>query len=134
VQVALYGKAYIEAAKRTWHLVKTRGIDAIINDSLIANVLSAGSVFIAYITALLAYLYLKYTAPAYNVGGGYTPIVMAISFLVGLQIGNTAVQAIASGVATLFVCTAENPEILREYFPALFQEMSRVYPQIMSPV
>ncbi|ORY83069.1 putative DUF580 domain protein Pns1 [Protomyces lactucae-debilis] len=134
VQVALYGKAYIAAAKRTWQLVKSRGIDALINDSLISNVLTAGAVFIAYVTALLAYLYLKFTAPAYNVGGGYTPIVMAVSFLVGLQIGNTAVQAISSGVATLFVCTAENPEILREYFPGLFAEMSRVYPQIMSGV
>ena len=33
--VALYGKPYIEAAKDTWRLFKDRGIDALINDSLV---------------------------------------------------------------------------------------------------
>jgi hypothetical protein len=32
---ALYGKAYIPAAKDTWHLLTDRGIDALINDSLV---------------------------------------------------------------------------------------------------
>ena len=32
---ALYGKPYISAAKDTWHLFKDRGIDALINDSLV---------------------------------------------------------------------------------------------------
>ena len=32
---ALYGKPYVDAAKDTWRLFKDRGIDAIINDSLV---------------------------------------------------------------------------------------------------
>lgn len=32
--IALYGKAYIPAAKDTWHMIKDRGIDALINVSL----------------------------------------------------------------------------------------------------
>jgi len=44
-----------------------------------------GSVFIAYICAFLCYLYLKYTAPAYNASGGFYPPVIAFGFLVGLQ-------------------------------------------------
>lgn len=145
VEVALYGKSYLNAAKDTWRLIKQRGIDALINgmsplppshpvditdwcppDSLISNVLSCGATFIAYLTALLAYLYLKYTDPAYNQGGGYTPIVMAAAFCIGLQIANTTVVPISSGVATLFVCTAVNPEILRAHFPGLFNEMVKV--------
>jgi hypothetical protein len=35
--LALYGKAYIPAAKDTWRLMKDRGIDALINDSLIGT-------------------------------------------------------------------------------------------------
>lgn len=31
-QVAIYGKDYCTAAKATWELVKTKGVDAIIND------------------------------------------------------------------------------------------------------
>lgn len=98
----------------------------ILQDSLINNVLSCGATFIAYLTALLAYLYLKYTAPGYNQGGGYYPIVMAAAFCIGLQIANTTVVPLSSGVATLFVATAHNPEVLRDHFPALYNEMSRV--------
>ena len=32
---ALYGKNYIGAVKDTWNLFKDRGIDAVINDSLV---------------------------------------------------------------------------------------------------
>ena len=33
---ALYGKPYTTAAKDTWRLFKDRGIDTIINDSLVS--------------------------------------------------------------------------------------------------
>lgn len=40
--VAIYGKAFIPTARQTWTLVKDRGIDAMINDNLIGNVLFMG--------------------------------------------------------------------------------------------
>ena len=36
IEIALYGKSYIEAAKDTWTLFKDRGIDALVNDSLVS--------------------------------------------------------------------------------------------------
>lgn len=56
--IALYGKAYIPAAKATWNMIKQRGIDALINECLIGPVLSMGATFVGYATSLLAYLYL----------------------------------------------------------------------------
>jgi len=44
-----------------------------------------GSVLIAYITAFLAYLYLKFTNPAYNSSGGFDAPIIAFGFLIGLQ-------------------------------------------------
>ena len=35
--VALYGKPYIQAAKDTWALFRDRGIDALVNDSLVGT-------------------------------------------------------------------------------------------------
>lgn len=35
IEIALYGKPYLAAAKDTWRLFKNRGIDALINDSLV---------------------------------------------------------------------------------------------------
>ena len=43
IEISLYGKAYIPAAKDTWRLMKDRGIDALINDSLVGTGELAGS-------------------------------------------------------------------------------------------
>lgn len=43
--IALYGKAYIPAAKDTWTMMKNRGIDALVNDCLIGPVLTMVSYF-----------------------------------------------------------------------------------------
>lgn len=41
-QVAIYGKSYCQAAKDTWSLISSHGIQAIINDDLISGVLTMG--------------------------------------------------------------------------------------------
>ena len=89
-----------------------------------------GSIFIGYITAFLAYLYLKWTAPAYNSSGGFNAPVIAFGFLVGLQMTNIAVVPITSGVATLFVAMAEDPQALAENFPDLYMVILGTYPRL----
>lgn len=78
--------------------MKDRGIDALVNDCLIGPVLTMGSTFVAYLTTLLAFLYLEFTKPAYNDGGEYTPVVMAFAFLIGLQVCQIFMTPIGSGV------------------------------------
>lgn len=41
--VLLFRKTYCRAAKDTWELVKSHGVEAIINDNLIGGVLSMGA-------------------------------------------------------------------------------------------
>ncbi len=43
IEIALYGKAYIPAAKDTWHLFKARGVDALVNDSLVSYCFTFGA-------------------------------------------------------------------------------------------
>lgn len=43
-----------QAAKKTWALIKDRGITALINECLIGPVLTSGATFVAYACALLA--------------------------------------------------------------------------------
>lgn len=38
IHVAIYGKSFCDAAKDTWALVKSNGIDVIINDNLVGTV------------------------------------------------------------------------------------------------
>ncbi|KAI1866373.1 uncharacterized protein JN550_007761 [Neoarthrinium moseri] len=132
--IALYGKAYIPAAKDTWNMIKQRGIDALINECLIGPVLSMGATFVGYACALMAYLYLVFTHPAYNADGSFTPVVVAFAFLIGLQICNIFTTPISSGIDTIFVATAWEPMVLYNEHPELYQEMCRVYPQVQQAV
>ena len=54
-------------------LIKDRGIDALVNECLIGPVFTMGATAVAYITALLAYLYVVFTHPGYNQNGEFTP-------------------------------------------------------------
>ncbi|KAK3370008.1 plasma-membrane choline transporter-domain-containing protein [Podospora didyma] len=132
--IALYGKAYIPAAKDTWTMIKDRGIDALINECLIGPVLSMGATFVAYACALLSYLYLVFTEPAYNSTGAYTPVVVAFAFLIGLQICNVFTTPLGSGIDTIFVASAWDPEVLMRDHPDLYQRMVQVYPHVQEAI
>ncbi|KAI9742909.1 MAG: putative choline transporter, neither null mutation nor overexpression affects choline transport [Claussenomyces sp. TS43310] len=132
--IALYGKAYIPAAKSTWKMMKDRGMDALVNECLINPVLTMGAVFVAYVCSLLAFLYLEFTKPGYNDGGTFTPVVMAFAFLIGLQICNVFLVPIKSGVATIFVAMAFDPEVLVREYPDLYQRLIQVYPHVQQSI
>ncbi|KAF2748880.1 DUF580-domain-containing protein [Sporormia fimetaria CBS 119925] len=132
--IALYGKSYVVAAKETWRMIKDRGIDALINECLIGPVFSMGATFIGYACALLAYLYLLFTSPAYNQDGGYTPVVVAFAFLIGLQVCQIFTTPLVSGVDTIFVAMAWDPEVLMRDHPDLYQQMIQVYPHVQQAI
>ncbi|QDS69540.1 Protein pns1 [Venturia effusa] len=132
--IALYGKSYFKAAKDTWTMIKNRGIDALVNECLIGPVLTMGATFIAYACALLAYCYLIFTAPAYNSNGSYTPVVVAFAFLIGLQICNVFTTPLSSGLDTIFVASAWDPEVLMRDHPDLYARMVAVYPHVQQAI
>lgn len=72
IEIALYGKKYLSAAKDAWNLLKKRGVDALVNDSLVSTTLTLGAYINGFLCGLFAYLYLRYENPAYNVTGSYT--------------------------------------------------------------
>lgn len=132
--IALYGKSYIAAAKDTWKMIKDRGIDALINECLVGPVFSMGATFIGYACALLAYLYIVFTEPGYNSTGGFTPVVVAFSFLIGTQIANIFTTPLSSGMDTLFVAMAWDPEVLMREHPDLYDRMVAVYPHVQQAI
>ncbi|KAF2019440.1 DUF580-domain-containing protein [Aaosphaeria arxii CBS 175.79] len=132
--IALYGKSYIQAAKDTWTMIKDRGIDALVNECLIGPVLSMGATFIAYACALLAYLYLIFTSPAYNQDGAYTPVVVAFAFLIGLQVCNIFTTPLSSGIDTIFVAMAWDPQVMIRDHPDLYHQMVQVYPHVQQAI
>jgi hypothetical protein len=128
--MALYGKAYFASAKDTWKMIKDRGIDALINECLVGPVLSLGCMFVAVCCALIAYVYLNVTDPVYNQGGAFTGVIVVYAFLIGLQVASCFVVPINSGIDTIFVGAAWDPQVLMQQHPDLYAKMVAVYPHV----
>ncbi|KAF8658257.1 hypothetical protein AX16_002033 [Volvariella volvacea WC 439] len=134
IEIALYGKDYIGAAKDTWRLFKDRGIDALINDSLVGMTMTWGAYLAGCLSSLFAYLYLRITAPSYNANGQYTVPVVLFAFLIGIMCCSTITSPVEAGVSTIFVGLAEDPQVLQVRAPELFGMVAQRYPHVTNPV
>ena len=93
-----------------------------------------GSTFVAYLCALLAYLYLEFTNPSYNEGRTFTPVVMAFAFLIGLQVCQVFMTPISSGVDTIFVAMAWDPEVVARDHADFWHRLVTVYPRVQQSI
>lgn len=136
INIALYGNSYIRAAKETWSLLADRGIDAVINDSLVNIVFNCGAFVIGLLTALFAFIYEQKTNPQYlQNDAGYYSIVLLVAFGLGFNIAmSVGAGSIASGVSTYFVALAEDPYVLQGKSPELFEMISQQYPRVIHGV
>lgn len=132
--IALYGKPYIPAAKDTWTMMRDRGIDALVQDCLMGPVLTMGSTFVAYVCALLSYLYLQFTNPEYNRDGNFTAVIMAFSFVIGLQICQIFMTPVGSGVETIFVAMGWDPQVMINDHPDIYYKLVQLYPRVQQAV
>ncbi|TPX64680.1 hypothetical protein SpCBS45565_g05706 [Spizellomyces sp. 'palustris'] len=126
-QVAIYGKSYLEAARDTWSLLRARGIDLIINDDLTSGVLTMGALLIGLANAFVAYvfLYLSSTPKTKEL----EVITAIIAFVVAFAQFWVLAETIRSGVATTFVCLAEDPIALARTKPDLYEKIRAAYPR-----
>lgn len=115
-------------------MIKDRGIDALVNECLIGPVFSFGALFVGFATALLAFLYLEFTHPPYNSDGNFTVVVTAFAFLIGLQICNIFTTPLSSGIDTMFVAMAWDPEVMIRDHPDLYHQMIQVYPHVAEAI
>ncbi|KAG2181360.1 hypothetical protein INT43_008943 [Umbelopsis isabellina] len=132
--VAIYGRGFVESAKRTWTLIKDRGVEALINDNLINNVLFMGGLLVGVITSLFGFIYLAVAQPAFNSGGQVTPVIVMMCFIIGLSMFSSIATVISSGVATTFVCLAEDPDALRRTKPELWERIRQTWPRVVQSI
>lgn len=121
-------------ADSSYRMIKDRGIDALVNECLIGPVFSFGSLFVGFATALLSFLYLEFTKPSYNSTGSFTVVIVAFAFLIGLQICNVFTTPLSSGIDTIFVAMAWDPEVMIADHPDLYQQMIQVFPQVQQAI
>lgn len=127
VQVALYGKPFCTAAKDTWEMIKNRGFEVIVNDNIIGTALGFGTLIGAAISVLSCFAVMKVAGLASE----GVPFVgsLVVSFIIGLFFFNIISTSIDSGVATAFVCLAEDPIILQRTKPELWTKIRQTYPE-----
>ncbi|TPX31288.1 hypothetical protein SmJEL517_g05328 [Synchytrium microbalum] len=128
-QVAIYGKDYCDAAKATWALVKSRGVDAIINDNLIGNVLAMGGLLVGLLSGFIGFIWAKFSDGIPATASYYVTIVI-ICFFIGFSEFSILAEVINSGVVTTFVCLAEDPNALARTKPELYEAIRETYPQV----
>lgn len=120
--IAIYGTSYISAAKCSWNLMKSHGVDAIVNDNLIGSCLFLFSLFVAVLTSAISsgichILGRNEDIPTYALG----------SAVLGLAVSLIISQIIAAGSTATFVCLAEDPEALRRTKPELYNYVMQKY-------
>jgi len=120
-QVAIYGKSYCQAAKDTWALVKSHGVDAIINDNLISGVLLMGSIMGGIVSAIVGGLV------ALAIARDWWIALAVICFLIGMSLVMLTMEVVESGVATIFVCFAMDPQALNRNAPDLYRTFTETY-------
>lgn len=126
-QVAIYGKPYVQAARDTWRLVKTRGVDAIVNDNIIGTCLGIASLAMGILVFATTYLVgARGFGEKWEVALG-TAVACA---LITLIISNVAFEIIGAGTTTTFVCLAEDPQALQRARPELYNLIMEKYSMI----
>lgn len=118
---AIYGESFIPAAKQAWGLMRSRGYDAVINDSLIGGVLAfaqiIGGLLVGIVTALVAW-------GAFDTD--WRPYA-GVGFVVGVMLMTVITEVVESAVIALFICLADDPVVLQRTKP-------EEYNRIMNPL
>lgn len=126
-QIAIYGKPYVQAAKDTWSLIKSRGVDAIVNDNIIGTCLGIATLTMAIFTGATTYLI---SAKAFRQGSELSLGIAIACGLVTVVISHVAFEIIGAGATTTFVCLAEDPQALRRAKPELYNTIMEKYSMI----
>ncbi|KNG84307.1 protein pns1 [Aspergillus nomiae NRRL 13137] len=75
-----------------------------------------------------------YTHPAYNSGGEFTAVIMAFSFVIGLQVCQIFMTPVGSGIETIFAAMAWDPQVMVQSHPDLWYRLVNLYPKVQQAV
>ena len=120
---AVYGESYCEAGYNSLTMMQARGLDAVVNDSLIGGVLQFGCLICGLTTALLtsavSYILLSSaTLESFSIWG-----ISITAFMLGYSVCGTAVEAVNAAVVGFFVLLADDPEALARTKPEVYERV-----------
>eukprot|EP00002_Diphylleia_rotans_P030794 TRINITY_DN6369_c0_g1_i1.p1 TRINITY_DN6369_c0_g1~~TRINITY_DN6369_c0_g1_i1.p1 ORF type:complete len:522 (+),score=90.27 TRINITY_DN6369_c0_g1_i1:49-1614(+) len=124
IQIAIYGSTFIQAGKDAWSLFKSSGMELLVNNNLMDGVVFLLHLLGGVITGLTTGIWY-----AYAVGGNDWILIALLGFLIGYLILGLVMSVVSSGVNTIFVCYAEDPQALSIHHPTLASQLQSVRSQ-----
>jgi len=118
-------KTFCQAAKDTFNLMKERGVDAIVNDVLTGKVMGMMIFISAVICGLFGGVW-GYLDKDLNETWLFV-LTGIFGFLIGIVLVAQVLFVIESGITTIFVCFAEEPQALNATKPSLYQLFRETY-------
>jgi len=121
--IAIYSSSFCDAASNVWDLLKERGFDVVINNDITETVFMMAAICVALLTALIIGL----AAVVAKVGGAL--LLTFAAGVIGFVVCSLTLAPLDSGVATLFVCFAEDPAQLHATNPTLNGQLHQAWIQ-----
>ncbi|ODQ44437.1 hypothetical protein PICMEDRAFT_74675 [Pichia membranifaciens NRRL Y-2026] len=145
--LAMYGKSYLDSARDTFEILRYKGIDILINDSLVGTAIGLYSLLSMFLTGVA--LYVVFTT--WNIGGimDMGPEMLVLGGIGGLVICwfivNSAINVLDVGCVTFMIGLAVDPDAFTRTNAGgatdtsiqrlqAWEKLSRFYPEIRERV
>lgn len=117
IQVAIYGKPFLRASKDTFDMLRAQEVDLLVHDDLTSTIIFMACGIGGSLSALVGGIY---TFVAHK---SLTIIITIISYVIGALLTYITMAVLESGVATYYVCFAEDPDSLQRYDGPFYERM-----------
>lgn len=123
VYCAIYGQPFCQAARESWDLLTGTGLSMIASYDLSGMVLFFGGVVGGGVTALctggIVHFHKEWKTKLTVEDNDLLPLYLGFAFVLGFCAVQVVSSPIQSGSCALFVCFAEEPEVIKEKHPEL---------------
>jgi hypothetical protein len=132
VQVAIYGFAFVPAAKACWALLKDVGLLPLVHNKLLGLVLFMGSLMSGTVAAVAGTVFVAACPPLRELSSWGDSVWLhgSMCFVVGWLASQPAKAAVEATHMALFVCFAQSPGVLAGSRPELFGELNSGYKMV----
>lgn len=129
--VGIYGYGFVGSGKRVCQLFASKGWSAIMNDSLIANVLLFGKIVIGFLGAAAGWGCVVYGEPEWTARVSHPETALGVSgFLIGYSVADVVMTVVDGAVATVFILFAEDPHSLTTSHPNSHESLHKTWQEI----
>ncbi|KAJ3679681.1 hypothetical protein LUZ60_017692 [Juncus effusus] len=119
VQIAVYGKSFNRSARDAWELFQSTGVEALIAYDCSGAVLLMSVILGGLITGTCTGVWVWFKR------GDKVIMVGTTAMLMGMILMGLAVVVVESAVTSIYICFAEDPNLIENWDPEFFIQLSQ---------